>query len=320
MPNLDEIWAFSEKPELLFELLAGARSLSTTSGRVTALTVGPRSLAEQALAHGADQVLWLGEPQPGTLVEDYTTTLGHLAEQRKPGLILIGATRRGRVVAGRLAAHLGITAITDIQQVQAQGGEVTARHMLYGGGAFRAEKPLSETALLTAGPGVFTAQTAARPGAGEIEEVAWVEPPWRVTLRERKARPAVSVNLPRAKKVVCAGRGLARKEDLQLVEDLAQALGAEVACSRPLAEGLGWLPRERYIGISGATVKPNLYLGVGVSGQPQHAIGMSHSKIVVAINKDQNAPIFAQADYGIVGDLYQVVPELIREVKAHQGK
>ena len=107
------------------------------------------------------------------------------------------------------------------------------------------------------------------------------------TLRERKPRPAAAVNLPAARRVVCAGRGLARQEDLGLVNELAKVLGAEVACTRPLAEGLDWLPRERYIGISGATIKPDLYLGVGVSGQAQHVIGMSDSRVVVAINKDQ---------------------------------
>jgi electron transfer flavoprotein alpha subunit len=142
-----------------------------------------------------------------------------------------------------------------------------------------------------------------------------VEPPWRAALRERKTRPASKVNLAGAKKVVCAGRGLARQDDRALVNELAQCLAAEVACTRPLAEGLGWLPRERYIGISGATVRPDLYLGVGVSGQVQHLIGMSDARLVVAINKDQNAPIFQQADYGIAGDLYAVVPALIKAIK-----
>ena len=100
-----------------------------------------------------------------------------------------------------------------------------------------------------------------------------------------------------------------------MINELAQALNAEVACTRPLAEGLDWLPRERYIGISGANIRPDLYLGVGVSGQVQHMIGMRDSRVVVAINKDKEAPIFAQADYGIVGDLYEIVPALIKAIK-----
>ncbi len=151
-------------------------------------------------------------------------------------------------------------------------------------------------------------------------DVPFVEPEWRLTRRESKPRPPATVNLAAAKKVVCAGRGLARQEDLALVKELAQTLGAEVACTRPLAEGLGWLPRERYIGISGANVKPHLYLGVGVSGQVQHTVGMRESRLVVAINKDSQAPIFAQADYGIVGDLYTVVPALIAALKEKHGR
>lgn len=105
-----------------------------------------------------------------------------------------------------------------------------------------------------------------------------------------------------------------------MIEELAQALSAEVACTRPLAEGLNWLPRERYIGISGVMIKPDLYIGIGVSGQAQHMIGMNESRVVVAINKDRGAPLVAQADYAIEGDLYAVVPALIRAIKAHKGK
>jgi electron transfer flavoprotein alpha subunit len=149
-------------------------------------------------------------------------------------------------------------------------------------------------------------------------ELAFVEPEWRVTLRETRTRPAAKVNLATARKVVCVGRGLAKAEDLALVEELARLLGAEVACTRPLAEGLDWLPRERYIGISGATVRPDLYLGIGVSGQAQHTIGMSEARVVAAINKDEGAPIFEQADYRIVDDLYTVVPALIACLKARR--
>jgi electron transfer flavoprotein alpha subunit len=104
-----------------------------------------------------------------------------------------------------------------------------------------------------------------------------------------------------------------------MIQELADLLGAEMACTRPLAEGLGWMPRERYIGISGAMIKPDLYLGIGVSGQAQHTIGMSESQVVVAINRDRSAPLVAQSDYAIAGDLYEVVPALIRALKARKG-
>jgi electron transfer flavoprotein alpha subunit len=312
-----EIWVFSEKPALLGELIGGARQLaSRIGGPVVALVLGPRSAAEQAIAQGAQRVLWLGEPRENALVDDYVPTLASLLEEQPPYGLLVGSTRQGKAVVGRLAARLGVTALTDVLEFLAENGVFQARHMIFGGGAVRVDQPLSGPLLATVGPGVFQAEnTFGDAHSGEIREVAFVEPPWRAALRERKTRPASKVNLAGAKKVVCAGRGLARQDDLALVNELAQCLAAEVACTRPLAEGLGWLPRERYIGISGATVRPDLYLGVGVSGQVQHLIGMSDARLVVAINKDQNAPIFQQADYGITGDLYAVVPALIKAIK-----
>ncbi len=316
MADRRDIWAFSEKQSLLDELIAAARSLAgQTGGAVAAVVLGPRAEAEHALARGADRVLWLGDLQEGRLVDDYVPTLAAALEEAKPFALLVGSTRRGRAVAGRLAARLGVTALADVLEFSFEGQELRARHMIFGGGAVREERPLAEPVIATVGQGVFEALPAQPGRQGEIVETPFIAPAVKVTLRERKTRPAASVNLAAAKKVVCAGRGLARKEDLSLVGELAQALGAEVACTRPLAEGLDWLPRERYIGISGATVKPDLYLGVGVSGQAQHVIGMSDSRVVVAINKDQNAPIFAQADYGIPADLYAVLPALIQALK-----
>ncbi|MEA5051904.1 MAG: FAD-binding protein, partial [Propionicimonas sp.] len=115
-----------------------------------------------------------------------------------------------------------------------------------------------------------------------------------------------------AKRVVGVGRGVAAEADLELARELAGRLGAELACSRPIAEGVNWMPAERYLGVSGATIKPELYLAVGISGQVQHLVGVTNAKVIVAVNKDKNAPIFSHADFGVVGDLYQVLPELLK--------
>ena len=124
------------------------------------------------------------------------------------------------------------------------------------------------------------------------------------------------MDITEAKIVVCVGRGVEKKEDVELARELARVLGGEVGCSRPVAEELHWLPEEVYLGISGKKIKPDLYVGVGVSGQIQHVTGIRDTKVIFAINKDENAPIFDAADYGIVGDLYQVVPKLIQELKS----
>jgi electron transfer flavoprotein alpha subunit len=298
-----EIWVFSENKELLAELIAGARELAA-GNPVVALAVDTRP-------QGADRVLALGPLPEGYILEDIIPTLIKAVDEGQPRLVLIGATRRGRVVAGRLAAHLNVTALTDVLEFQPSDGALTARHMIFGGGAERVDRPLREPIVATVGPGVFQAQ-AGGGAEGEVVEIPFVEPAARARLRERKPRQVAKVNLAAARKVVCAGRGLSKQEDLAMVEELACALGAEVACTRPLAEGFDWLPRERYIGISGAMIKPDLYLGIGVSGQAQHLIGMSESRVVVAVNKDPNAPLVAQADYVVAEDLYKFVPALIQ--------
>jgi electron transfer flavoprotein alpha subunit len=124
------------------------------------------------------------------------------------------------------------------------------------------------------------------------------------------------VDITEAKVVVCVGRGVEKQEDIVLAKELAQVIGGEVGCSRPVAEDLRWMPEDLYLGISGKKVKPDLYVGVGVAGQIQHISGIRDSKVIVGINRDENAPIFEAADYGIVGDLYDVVPKLIKELKA----
>jgi len=310
-----DIWVFSEKWDLLAELAAGARELAGEPGSVTIVVIGPRSAAEKAAAWG--KVLWLGEVTGQRRVDDYVPTLVGMLEEAKPQLMLIGATRRGRAIAGRIAARFDTAALTDVQEFLTDEDGLPVRHMIFGGGAVRVERALREPVIATLGPGIFQAvQQPAGAGGGIVEqaapiEPAFVEPKLRAQLRERKPRPPVTANLGAARRVVCAGRGLAKQEDLSIVEALARALNAEVACTRPLAEGLDWLPRERYIGISGAIIRPELYLGVGVSGQAQHVIGMSESRVVVAVNKDANAPICQQADYIVNEDLYVFLPALI---------
>ena len=316
-----DVWVFSEKPALQAELIAGAQQLtSQTGGQVAAVVLGARSQAGQALEQGAQRVLWLGELPTGRLVEDIVPTLTAAVQAQHPFGVLIGATVRGRAVAGRLAARLSVTALADVLEFQWDRSTLLARHMVFGGGAVRIDRPLASPVIATIGQGKFEVNALPAQLKAEIEALPWVDPAWQTNVIERRSRAVSGVDLSAAKRVVCPGRGVARQEDLSLIEELAQALSAEIACTRPLAEGLGWLPRERYIGISGAMIKPDLYIGVGVSGQAQHTIGMSESRVVVAINKDRGAPLVSQSDYAVEGDLYQVVPALIRALKARKAK
>lgn len=316
MAEQREFWAFAEKPALLAELIACAHSLTT--GPVVALVVGPRAEADAAIRVGADKACWLGEAGGERMVEDYVPTLAKLASEQKPFGLLIGSTKRGKAIAGRLAARLEASTITEVKAFEWAGNALTARHLIFGGGAVREEQAKSAVVLATVGQGVFDARPAEAGRTGPVVDVPFVKPerPARVTGHKPKA--TTSVNLASAKRVVCPGRGVGKAEDLKMIEELARLLEAEIGCTRPLAEGLNWLPRERYIGVSGAFLKADLYLGLGVSGQVQHMVGVSDSRVVVAVDKDKNAPIFPQADYGIVGDLYTVIPALVQALKARK--
>jgi electron transfer flavoprotein alpha subunit len=138
--------------------------------------------------------------------------------------------------------------------------------------------------------------------------------PGRVKVLERKQDPISDVNVSEADVVLCVGRGLAKQEDLALIEELAESIGGVIGCTRPISEDYSWLPTDRYIGLSGQKVQPKLYIALGSSGQIQHIAGCRDAKTIVAIDKDESAPIWEASDYGIVGDLYEIVPALIQEL------
>jgi electron transfer flavoprotein alpha subunit len=313
-----EVWAFSEKSALLAELIAAAWDLADERHSVAvAVVIGTRTEAQEAIHMGAAKVLWLGEQKEAVLVDDYIPTLAGIVREHCPAALLIGATKLGKAIAGRLAARIGASTVTDAEGFDVVDDKLFTKHMIFGGGAVRMEKSLSETALATVRLGTYEKLVLDAERKGEIIEVPFVQPVSKVGyLVSRKKKTVRTSNLASAKLIVCPGRGICKQEDLELINELSRVLDAEIGCTRPLAEGLNWLPRECYIGVSGASIKPEMYLGIGVSGQVQHTVGMIGSRIVVAINKDKNAPIFAQADYGIVGDLYIVVPALIRALNA----
>lgn len=312
-----EYIVFSEKQGLMAELLANAVDLAGQQGAtVAAIVVGDQSAIEKAFAQGAVKVYTLGSLAENRILDDYFSTIIGLVKEIEPSVVMIGATRQGKALAGRLSAAIGGSAITDAKFFNPVGENIEITHLIFGGGAVRVEKATTATMVMTQGASVCEALPAKAGASGEVVEVPFVEPTWKTSLVERKPKPPASVNLAVAKVVVCAGRGISKKEDLEMVFELATLLGGEVAATRPLTEGLDWLPRERYIGVSGATVKPDLYLSVGVSGQAQHTVGITESRVIVAVDKDKDAPIIPQSDYFIVGDLYEFIPAMIAALKA----
>jgi electron transfer flavoprotein alpha subunit len=306
------VWILTESAQAAPELCMAAR---TVGEKVTALVIGTQAEAERTIQLGADEAFWLGEANDIRMAEDFVETAAALLRNGTPNLLLVRASKRGRLIAGRLAALLGTAVLSDVKEFIPQESELAARHMLYGGGAVRTEKACGATSIAVLGSGAFQPAVADPSRKGTVTTVDFIAPACPVKLLERRIKTVSSVNLSAAKIVVGVGRGLAKQEDLNLVEGLAKALGAEVACSRPIAEGVNWLPRERYLGVSGAVIKPDLYLALGISGQVQHMVGVNDAKMIVAINKDKMAPIFAQSDYGIVGDLYKVIPLLMAAIE-----
>ena len=198
----------------------------------------------------------------------------------------------------------------DASTVTQQDGRATVKHMVYGGLAMGEETLSTPFAVLTLSSGTFEAQQPDATRSGVTHSVAWQAPGITVTRTATQPRQSNSVDLDKARLVVSVGRGIGSKENISLAQALCQAIGAELACSRPVAENEKWMEHERYVGISNLMLKPELYLAVGISGQIQHMVGANGAQTIFAINKDKNAPIFQYADYGIVGDALKILPAL----------
>jgi electron transfer flavoprotein alpha subunit len=240
--------------------------------------------------------------------EDYTYALAEKAAIDCPSLIWVGATKRGRSLAALLAAIIDCPCISEGKNIRVTEGRVTADRMVMGGLANKLVSTDAPTVIITVSAGMYESAVSDPARSGHVEVLAVAAGKVKVT--GRHLRESSQVNLNAAKRVVGVGRGFAQKADLALAEELAKALGAELACSRPIAEFLNWMSEERYIGISGQVIKPDLYIAIGISGQPQHVYGVRDAKVIVSINKDENAPMNETSDYSIVGDLREVLPAL----------
>ena len=284
-------------------LIETARALG---GQVTAAVVGPRAVADTIAAGGVDQVVWLGDPGQAP-VEAYASAVAD-AVGAAEGAVL-GASRPGdRVLLGAVAARLQAAVLTDASSVSADGDGLVVTHTIYGGIAEETVRVAGQVALVLDGGPVPAAS-----GAAPVTEVAAVL--LGITVVETNASAFEQVDLGAAARVVGIGRGLRTQGDLAMIEALAGASKAEVGCSRPVAEGLNWLGKDRYIGVSGQHIAPELYFAIGISGQLQHMVGVRGAKTIVAINSDPNALVFKDADFGLVGDLYQIVPALTEALK-----
>ncbi len=302
-----------------FEVLSAGKKIAEAAGvPLETVVTGAEidALASEAAQFGVAKAYSINHPLLADYTPDgYTAALEQLIRSKQPKYVLFPHTYQVRDFAPKLATRFGRPLVSDVIDLKVDGTSVEFVRQLFQGklnadigvsgypqfasvqaGAFRAQEPQASEAPVE--------QFSVNLDASQIRSKP--EPPFREAQR--------SVDLSAADMIVSVGRGIKEKDNLPIVEALAEALGAELAASRPICDN-GWLPMERQVGSSGQTVAPKVYFAVGISGAIQHLVGMKGSKTVVAINKDENAPIFETADYGIVGDLFDVVPALVEEIK-----
>ena len=305
-----DIWVIAENLPWAAAMITGAKSISADA-KIVVFVNGDEAAAKGAIAMGAASAFYL--PLPANAVwEGYAPALVEKAKADKPALIILSSSRRCRDVAAQMAALLDVPCFTDGKKVTISGDTVTADTLVYGGLAAKNISTNAATVLLTMGAKDFEAAASDASRSGDVATLPLAGNAVAVT--ERKARVATSVNINEAVRLVSVGRGFAEEVDLEKARELAKAIGAEVSCSRPIAEFFKWIPEECYVGISGQHVKPQLYLAIGISGQAQHLYGVRDAKTIVAINKDADANIMQNSDYYIVGDWKEVVPAIMKAV------
>ncbi len=306
-----------ELRDVTFEMLGKAGALAGTSGgAVTALLLGA-GVGEMAskLTSYADEVLVVDH---GNLTNFnsavYQPVVAAVVKSREPSLVMIGNTAFGVDLAPSLAVDLGLPLASDCIDVVLDGGAVSVTRQIYEGKIdARVSFRDATTALVTVRAAAFPVEDGTRSGSvTELDTAVPDEPAIRRFVEYVEAAVG-DIDITKSDVIVAVGRGIKEEENMALVEELAELLGGVVGCSRPVVDA-GWLPKDRQVGSSGKTVKPKLYVAIGISGQFQHMSGMKAAETIVAINKDPKAPIFSEADYGIVGDLFKIIPALKEKI------
>ena len=325
----------NELSGIAFELLGKAKDLAKDLDTdVTAVLIGSevKNLADELAAYGADKVIVVDDPELKEYrTEPYTHALASVINEYKPEIMLVGATAIGRDLGPRVSARVatGLTAdctvleIGDFPLVAIPGREQKHNQLLMTRPAFGGNTiatiacPDNRPQMATVRPGVMQAIDKIEGAKAEVIEFnpGFTPDNKYVEIMEVVKSVTDVVDIMDANILVSGGRGVGSPENFKILEDLAEVLGGEVSCSRAVVDA-GWKPRDIQVGQTGKTVRPNVYFAIGISGAIQHVAGMEEADIIVAINKDDTAPIFDVADYGIVGDLNKIVPMLTEQLKA----
>ena len=322
----------NELSGIAFELLGKAKELAKDLNTdVTAILLGSgiKGLADQLAEYGADKVIVVDDPELKEYrTEPYAHAVSSVINEYKPEIVLVGATAIGRDLGPRVSARVatGLTADCTVLEIgdfplnpipgQEQNQLLMTRPAFGGNTIATIACPDNRPQMATVRPGVMQ---KIDPVQGAKAEVIEFNPGFTpdnkyVEIVEIVKELSNTVDIMDAKILVSGGRGVGSKENFQILQDLADVIGGTVSCSRAVVDN-GWMPKELQVGQTGKTVRPNVYFAIGISGAIQHAAGMEESDIIVAINKDETAPIFDIADYGVVGDLNKIVPKLTEELK-----
>ena len=307
------------------ETVGAARKLAAEKGwKVTAVIIGEKisMLAEELIKLGADKVLSCDSPKLANFIdESYAKIMADAAKSENVAVILGGATFTGKFLFGRLAAMLSSGMAADVTALEWDGENLLATRPVYGGKAIIKVSPAGVgPQMATLRPKAFPEPAPDDSRSGEKFSLTYDESRFgaKTKVLERVVEGNQEISLTDADIIVSGGRGLRGPENFKLIRDLAQAMGAAVGASRATVDA-GWIPYAHQVGQTGKTVNPKLYVACGISGAIQHLVGMQSSKTIVAINRDPEAPIFKVATYGIVGDIFEILPKLTERIRSLKG-
>ena len=317
------VLVYSENKNLTIEMISKATEIAKEQEKkVTAVIIGKadEKLAKEYISHGADQAFIAETNLDSFKAEEYADILANIVKETSAETIFIGSNKNGKELSARLGGKLNAGCVVDSNNIYIKNGKLMAERVVYSGNAIAVEQFNSTPAIVTVPSKAFDPLKKDDSRKGEVIKKKIDSEKSSSKILKVQEMKSGGVNVEDAEIIVSCGRGLKNKDDLKIIQELADVLkGKTVGCSRPIAADLKWLPEEHWIGLSGHKVKPKLYIATGISGQIQHIAGMRDSGIIVAINKDPDALIFKSADYGIVGDLYDVLPKLTTAIKDKMG-
>ena len=317
------VLVYSDNKNLTIEILSKGSELAREIGeKLITVIIGKNDekLADEYISYGSDEVYIVENEIEFFKSEEFSEILEKIIKETSNNYILIGSNKNGKELASRLAGKIDAGCIIDCSNIYLKDKKVTAERTVYSGNAIAIEQFNSTPGILTVSSKVFDPLKKDEKRKGNIVKKKYDIEETSSKIIKVKEMQSESVNVEDAEIIVSCGRGFKNKKDIKFANNLADTLkGKTIGCSRPIAADLKWLSEDHWIGLSGHKVKPKLYIAAGISGQIQHIAGMRDSGIIVAINKDPEALIFKSADYGIVGDLYEVLPKLATALKNKIG-